>query len=94
MTASTTSDATGRTSTHEGGPVIHSRTTAGAPAVESSLRDGLRHQDLAVEALKKIDLFQQDRVVKRPAIGHDDHRLGKMPRSRCAARSSSRSAVA
>jgi hypothetical protein len=32
-------------------------------------------------------------LVQRPAIGHDDHRLGKMPRSRCAARSSSRSAV-
>jgi hypothetical protein len=35
--AATTSDATGQTSTHEGGPVIHSRTTPEAPEVESSL---------------------------------------------------------
>ena len=55
--------------------------------------NSLRNCHLPIEASKKVDLFDENEVMRRAAIGDDDHRLGRIPRSRCTAISASTSAA-
>ena len=44
--------------------------------------DRVGDNHLSVETMKQLDLVEKSEVVQRPAVGDDDHRLGRIPSSR------------
>ena len=52
----------------------------------------LWNHNVIVEAMKQIGVVEQNQVVQRASVRDDDHRPGRTPSSRCARKSSSRSA--
>jgi hypothetical protein len=88
-------------------PALSSISSKSAPRVQSPLvrpgpirrrrspqfcGDRVRNQNIRVQALKDLSLFEKDQVVQRTTVRDNDHQSRRIPTSRWAARSSSKSA--